>query len=181
MVIRLQGVNRHDTSLPAPGGLKMTRYNARTNIDIEGDRMEIVVDFAGDKKINAEFKGFKLETDQSEKSGGGGTAPEPFDLFLASIATCAGYYVLDFCATRDILTGGLRLFLRTERDEEKKMLGKISIDIHLPDRFPEKYKTAVVRAAEACSVKKLMFAPPLFEIRAVEAPAAGKATDGTQI
>jgi len=145
--------------------------------------MEIVVDFAGGKRVNAEFKGFKVETDQSEKSGGGATAPEPFDLFLTSIVTCAGYYVLDFCLTRDIPTDGIRLFLRPERDETKKMLGKISIDIQLPSGFPRKYRSAVVRAAEACSVKKHLFAPPDFEVRAVDAGGLGKtaaATDGTQ-
>ena len=131
--------------------------------------MEMVVNFANGKRVNAEFKGFKIETDQSEKSGGGGTAPEPFDLFLASIVTCAGYYVLDFCTTRDIATDGIRLTMYTERDEKKKMLGKISIGILLPNVFPEKYKTAVVRAAEACSVKKHMFAPPEFEVNTVDA------------
>ena len=131
--------------------------------------MEMVVNFANGKRVNAEFKGFKIETDQSEKSGGGGMAPEPFDLFLASIVTCAGYYVLDFCTTRDISTDGIRLKMQTERDEKKKMLGKISIEILLPNGFPEKYKTAVVRAAEACSVKKHMFAPPEFEVNAVDA------------
>ncbi|UCH85596.1 MAG: OsmC family protein [Candidatus Latescibacterota bacterium] len=130
--------------------------------------MEIAVDFAGGKKVNAEFKQFKLETDQSVKGGGGGTAPEPFDLFLASIGTCAGYYVLDFCASRDISTDGIRLRMKTERDEKKKMLGKITIAIQLPADFPVKYKEAVVRAAEACSVKKHIFAPPEFEIHAVD-------------
>lgn len=131
--------------------------------------MEIVVNFAGEKKVNAEFKGFKIETDQSEKSGGGGTAPEPFDLFLTSIVTCAGYYVLDFCITRDISTEGIQLIMRPERDEKKKMLGKIAIEIQLPEGFPEKYKNAVVRAAEACSVKKHIFTPPEFEVYAVDA------------
>ncbi len=143
--------------------------------------MEITVDFAGDKKVNAQFKGFKVETDQSPENGGGGTAPEPFDLFLASIITCAGYYVLDFCAARDIPTVGIRLFLRTERNEKKKMLEKISIEVHLPDGFPEKYKTAVVHAAEACSVKKHIFAPPPLEIRAVSTSgSAARANDGTK-
>lgn len=126
--------------------------------------MEIVVNFAGGKKVSAEFKGFKVETDQSEKSGGGATAPEPFDLFLTSIVTCAGYYVLDFCITRNIPTDGIGLTLRPERDEKKKMLGKISIEIQLPADFPEKYRTAVVKAAEACSVKKHLFDPPEFEV-----------------
>jgi ribosomal protein S12 methylthiotransferase accessory factor len=131
--------------------------------------MEIEVDFAGGKKVTADFKGFKIETDQAEKNGGGGTAPEPFDLFLASIVTCAGYYVLDFCTTREISTDGIRLLMRPERDEKKKMLGKISIEIQLPRDFPEKYKTAVVRAAEACSVKKHIFTPPEFEVYTVDA------------
>ncbi|MEJ2720234.1 MAG: OsmC family protein [bacterium] len=130
--------------------------------------MEITVDFAGDKKVNAEFKGFRVETDQSAKSGGGGTAPEPFDLFLASIVTCAGYYVLDFCTARRIPTDGIRLVMRTERDEKRKMLGRISIEIRLPEGFPAKYEAAVVRSADACSVKKHIFAPPQIEIYATK-------------
>ncbi|UCG50962.1 MAG: OsmC family protein [Candidatus Latescibacterota bacterium] len=126
--------------------------------------MEIAVDFAGDKKVTAKFKGFTVETDQSIRGGGGGTAPEPFGLFLASIAACSGYYVLDFCLTRDIPTKGIRLFMRTEWDKVKKLVGKISIEIQLPPSFPEKYEKAVERAVGACSVKKNIFDPPEFDI-----------------
>ena len=121
--------------------------------------MEIVVDFAGGKKVNAEFKGFKVETDQSEKSGGGATAPEPFDLFLTSIATCAGYYVLDFCLTRGIPTDGIRVVQSWERDD-KKRLATIRLRIEVPESFPAKYHSALVRAADQCAVKKTLADPP---------------------
>ncbi len=125
--------------------------------------MEIVVRLADGKKVGTHIKGFDIETDQSKKNGGGATAPEPFDLFLASIVTCAGYYVLDFCQTREIPADDIKLVMRTERDPKKKMIGRISIEIQLPVEFPEKYKTAIVRAADLCSVKKHIEEPPEFE------------------
>ena len=125
--------------------------------------MEIAVTLAGGKKVQAEIKGFRIETDQPKESGGGGTAPAPFDLFLASLATCSGYYVLDFCQARGIPTDGIWVLLRVARDPEKRMIGKISIEIKLPADFPERYRGPVVRAAELCSVKKHILNPPTFE------------------
>ena len=125
--------------------------------------MEIAVTLAGGKKVHAEIKGFRIETDQPKESGGGGTAPAPFDLFLASLATCSGYYVLDFCQARGIPTDGIGVLLRVARDPEKRMIGKISIEIKLPADFPERYRGPVVRAAELCSVKKHILDPPVFE------------------
>ena len=140
--------------------------------------MEIAVDFSDGKRVSAAFKGFTVDTDQSEKNGGAASAPEPFDLFLTSIATCAGYYVLDFCLARDIPSEGIRVLMRTERDDKKKMLGKISIEIQLPPAFPDKYKKAVVHAADACSVKKHILSPPEFEVYAVSAVSPAQKKDG---
>jgi putative redox protein len=125
--------------------------------------MEIAVSLREGKKVWAKVKDFDIETDQSERGGGGGTAPAPFDLFLASIATCAGYYVLDFCHARKIPTDNVRLLMRTERNPEKRMIDKVSIEVQLPADFPEKYKPAVVRAVDLCSVKKHIVQAPEFE------------------
>lgn len=125
--------------------------------------MEIAVSFTEGKKVEALIKGFRHQTDQSAKNGGGGTAPEPFDLFLASIATCAGYYALDFCQTRGIPTDGLRLVMRTERNDKKKMIDRIAIEIQLPSEFPLKYRSAIVRAVDLCNVKKHITEPPQFD------------------
>jgi ribosomal protein S12 methylthiotransferase accessory factor len=126
--------------------------------------MDMEVVFPGGKRVNALYKGFAIQTDQPEQAGGGGSAPSPFDLFLASIGACVGYYVLSFCQGRSIPTAGLKLNLQSERNKETGLIGKIAIEILLPAEFPEKYKEAVKRAAELCAVKKHLESPPQFEI-----------------
>ena len=126
--------------------------------------MEIKIVSAGGKKVNALLKGFTIMTDQSKKNGGDGSAPEPFDHFLASIGTCAGIYVVSFCQERGIPTDNIALILRPLRDSETGILKKIALEIQLPPDFPEKYKKAVIRVADLCPVKKLFLNPPEFEI-----------------
>jgi putative redox protein len=128
--------------------------------------MDMVVTFPGGKRINAEYKGFTIHTDQSKKNGGEGMAPEPFQLFLASLATCAGIYVLNFCEKRNIPTDNITLIQRMERNEETKMFDRILIEIKLPEDFPDRYIDAVVNAANLCAVKKHIMKPPAFEIKA---------------
>lgn len=125
------------------------------------------VSFPGGLKVDAEYKGFVIKTDQPAYAGGEGSAPAPFDLFLASLATCAGFYVLAFCKERQIPFEKLALSMTTERNPETKMIEKISITISLPPEFPEKYKSAVIRAADTCVVKAHILQPPLFEINAI--------------
>ena len=126
--------------------------------------MEMEVVSAGGKKINALYKGFTIMTDQSEKYGGEGSAPEPFDMFLASIGTCCGINVVVFCQKRGIPPENIKLILRFERNRDTKMVEKILIEIKLPAEFPEKYREAVKRAVDLCAVKRHMFTPPEFEI-----------------
>ena len=126
----------------------------------------IKVTFPGGVRVDAEFKGFTFKTDQPAYAGGTGTQPSPFDLFLASLATCAGYYVVSFCEERKIPSEGLELTLRMERDPNTHLIGLIAIDISLPPGFPAKYKVAVVKAADQCTVKKVILNPPDFEITA---------------
>ncbi len=123
--------------------------------------MEIV--FGGNKKVNAVYDNFVIKTDQPRYAGGDNSAPQPFDLFLASIGTCSGIYVLSFCQERNIDTDGIKLILKAERGR-KKIIDKIKIEICLPPEFPEQYKDAVVRAAELCAVKRCIQNPPSFEI-----------------
>ena len=125
--------------------------------------MEIEVTLAGGKRVHTEIKGMRIETDQPREAGGEGSAPSPFDLFLASLAACSGYYVLDFCQARGIATDDIRVFMRTEVDPEKRMIGKVGIEIQLPSDFPDRYRAPVVRAAELCSVKKHILDPPRFD------------------
>ena len=127
--------------------------------------MEITVDFPGGKQVDAHFGSFVVRTDQPVAAGGENAAPSPFELFLASLATCAGYYVLGFCSMRNISTEGIRVMQKLERDPATKMVCKISVDIQLPTNFPAQYTSAVVRAAESCLVKKHLEHPPVFEVR----------------
>ncbi|NTU53847.1 MAG: osmotically inducible protein C [Chlorobiaceae bacterium] len=126
---------------------------------------DLIVSFAGGKKVNADFRGFTIETDQSEYAGGEGSAPEPFTLFLASIGTCAGIFVLSFCQSRQIPTEGIRLVQSHEAKPDGRGIGKITLTIELPPDFPEKYKDAVISAANLCAVKKHIMEPPVFEVR----------------
>ena len=120
---------------------------------------EMTVDFPGGRKVTAHYDGFDIETDQGVDSGGEGAAPEPYDLFLASLATCAAYYVLKFCEGRSISTDGISVRQSWERNEDKKLV-RIAIEIRVPAGFPEKYHKALVRAANTCAVKKTLADPP---------------------
>jgi ribosomal protein S12 methylthiotransferase accessory factor len=126
--------------------------------------MSMKITFPGGVAVNAAFKGFTVMTDQGMEHGGGGTAPEPFDLFLASLGTCAGLYALRFCQQREIATEGLGLNLTTEKDAEGKRLALVSLEIELPAGFPEKYRDAIVRSVDQCTVKRHILEPPRFEV-----------------
>lgn len=127
---------------------------------------EIKVTFPGGLRVDAEYKGRLIQTDQPVYQGGEGTAPAPFDLFLASIATCSGLYVLAFCEKRGISVENASVVMRTERSPERKMIEKIIIEVQLPTEFPEKYTNAVLKAVDTCSVKAHMVEPPAFELKA---------------
>ena len=124
--------------------------------------------FPGGVVVEARQNGFAIPTDQPTKDGGTNTAPSPFDLFLASLGTCAGYYALRFCQERSLPTDGLLLTLSTEADEVRKRLSKIRIEMRLPDGFPEKYRTAILRAADQCYVKRHVVEAPVIEVVAVD-------------
>ena len=125
------------------------------------------ITFPGGLAVNAEFKGYTVTTDQAVEHGGGGTSPEPFDLFLASLGTCAGIFALRFCQQRGIATEGLGLTLTTERDPELKRLSLVRLDIELPEGFPEKYREALIRSVDQCAVKRHILEPPRFEVATV--------------
>jgi ribosomal protein S12 methylthiotransferase accessory factor len=128
--------------------------------------VEIRVSFPGGKRVDAELegKGLVIHTDQARDSGGEGAAPEPYQLFLASIATCAGAYVLSFCVKRGLPTDAITLVQRQEYDDSARRLTKVRITINLPAGFPEKYQRALVRAVDLCAVKRAVTDPPQFEV-----------------
>jgi ribosomal protein S12 methylthiotransferase accessory factor len=126
--------------------------------------MDMKISFPGGKKVNAEYNGFVIKTDQSKKEGGDGSAPEPFSLFLASLGTCAGVYVLYFCDERRIDTSGLTLNLTFDQDTQTHLVKKVKMQILLPPDFPPKYKTALIKSVSLCTVKRNITSPPEFEI-----------------
>jgi ribosomal protein S12 methylthiotransferase accessory factor len=124
--------------------------------------MEII--FEGGKVVTAYSHGHIIKTDQPVHSGGQNSAPSPYELFLASIGTCAGIYVKSFCDNRSIPTENIKIIQSAVFDEETGLPTNIKLDIKLPADFPEKYKEAVLSVAELCKVKKTMADPPVFEI-----------------
>jgi putative redox protein len=124
--------------------------------------MEITFD--GAKVITAHSHGHIIKTDQPVSGGGKNTAPAPFELFLASIGTCAGIYVKSFCDNRNIPTDNIKIIQNTEYDKETGLPVNITLDIKLPADFPEKYKASVINVAELCKVKKSIANPPVFRV-----------------
>jgi len=122
--------------------------------------MEMIVDFPGGARVDAHFGPFTLKTDQPPAA----TAPTPFATFLASIATCAGIYVLGFCQQRGLPTDGVRIIQRVSKDPASGMVNKIDLEIQVPPSFPEKYLPSLVRSAELCAVKKHIEKPPVFDV-----------------
>lgn len=125
--------------------------------------MNMQIGFPGGVKVEARFRDHFILTDQPQKSGGDNAGPQPFDTFLASIGTCAGFYALHFCQKREIDTEGLAIELETVRDPETKRLSRINLHLTLPPSFPDKYEKAIVRAIDQCAVKKAIQDPPDIE------------------
>jgi ribosomal protein S12 methylthiotransferase accessory factor len=110
--------------------------------------------FEGGKKVNVSYHGMIHKTDQLVKSGGEGTAPTPFDLFLASIGACAGIFVKEFCDKRGIDTNAIKLVQHMQFDPIKHLMTKIDIEIQVTMDFPEKYESAMINTANLCTVKR---------------------------
>ncbi len=126
--------------------------------------MEMVISFPGGARVDADYGGFVIKTDQPISGGGDGSAPTPFALFLASMGTCAGIYVLSFCQQRGLPTDNLRIRQSMDMDPNTHMVTQVTLDIDLPAGFPEKYLGALVKAAQLCAVKRHLENPPHFKI-----------------
>lgn len=122
--------------------------------------MSMEITFPGGARVDARMDGTIVMTDQPPQAGGEGSAPTPFALFLASIGTCAGIYVLNFCRQRGIPTEDIRLVQRHHRDPNSGMVDQVEVTIDLPPDFPQQYIESVVRAADLCAVKKHLKNPP---------------------
>jgi ribosomal protein S12 methylthiotransferase accessory factor len=130
---------------------------------------EMIVTLPGGKRVDTQIGEHVIRTDQPAAGGGEDSAPAPFDLFLASIGTCAGIYVAGFCQKRGLPTEEIRIVQRNHSDPETGTLVRVELDVLLPAGFPEKYVEAVVRVADQCKVKKAIQAQPVFEVKAIVA------------
>ena len=124
----------------------------------------IEVNFPGGKRVDAVINGHMVSTDQPLMSGGDNSAPTPFDLFLSSIATCAGIYALGFCYNKELDPTGLKLQMDVSRNPELGLIDKVDIKLTLPVGFPQKYEAAIIRSMDLCAVKKHIMNPPEFNI-----------------
>jgi putative redox protein len=133
--------------------------------------MDMIIDFPGGARVAAHFRGHTLMTDQPAGGGGDDSAPMPFELFLASLGTCAGIYILGFCKQRNLPTEGIRIVQHNHTDRAIGLTDKVELEIQVPPSFPQQYRGALIRTAELCKVKKSLEHPPQFEIttREVEA------------
>ena len=114
--------------------------------------------------MTAHSHGHIIKTDQPVNSGGQNSAPSPFELFMASIGTCAGLYVKSFCDNRSIPTDKIKIIQSVEFGKKSGLPVNIRLDIKLPDNFPDKYKASVISVAGLCKVKKSIASPPVFEV-----------------
>ena len=124
----------------------------------------MLINFPGGARVDAQYGEFTIKTDQSIYGGGNGEAPTPFSLFLASMGTCAGIYVLNFCKQRGLQTEDIQIMQRVHASKDSHMVEKIELIIQVPDSFPKKYHSSLIRAAQLCAVKKHLEQPPEFEI-----------------
>ena len=122
--------------------------------------MEMLIDFPGGSRVDAHFGPYTVPTDQPPAA----SAPTPFAVFLSSIGTCAGIYVLGFCRQRNLSTDGIRIIQRIHSNPMNGMVEKIDLEIQVPPDFPEKYRPSLINSAELCAVKKHLEKPPKFEI-----------------
>lgn len=122
--------------------------------------MDMLIDFPGGSRVDAHFGNFTVPTDQPPTA----SAPMPFEIFLASIGTCAGIYVLGFCKQRGLPTKGLHIVQRNHTNPATGMVELIDLEIVIPPTFPEKYRDSLIRSAELCKVKKHMENPPRFNV-----------------
>ncbi len=123
------------------------------------------ISFPGGKRVDVQVGGFDIGTDQSVKNGGEASAPAPFTLFLASLASCSGIYALNFCQTRKLPTDGLSLTMEWEGGGKSPANAVARMRLRLPDGFPDRYRSGIVKAMDLCAVKKQMLEPPTFEIQ----------------
>lgn len=123
------------------------------------------VEFPGGLRVDARLNNQQvIKTDQPISGGGEGSAPSPFQVFLGSIATCAGIYALGFCNSKGISTEGMSIDMEVKASQYTNLISDIELVLRLPKDFPGKYRSAIIKSMELCAVKKHLQEPPKFYI-----------------
>lgn len=130
--------------------------------------MEINVNYLDNLRIEAKFDDFSVISDQPIRYKGDGSAPGPFDYFLASSALCAAYFVRIYCLARDIPTDNIRLSQNNIVDPENRYNQIFKIQVELPEDLPEKHRQGILRSIDRCTVKKVVQTGPEFQIEIVD-------------
>jgi ribosomal protein S12 methylthiotransferase accessory factor len=130
--------------------------------------MEIKVNFLDNLRLEARFDDFTVIADQPIRYKGDGSAPGPFDYFLASSALCAAYFVKLYCETRNIPTDNIRLSQNNIVDPENRYNQIFKIQVELPADISDKDRQGILRSIDRCTVKKVVQAGPEFVIEQVE-------------
>ncbi|TVV44059.1 OsmC domain/YcaO domain-containing protein [Thalassolituus sp. C2-1] len=130
--------------------------------------MQIKVNFLDNLRLEAKFDDFTVVADQPIRYKGDGSAPGPFDYFLASSALCAAYFVKLYCQTRDIPTENIRLSQNNIVDPENRYNQIFKIQVELPEDISEKDRQGILRSIDRCTVKKVVQTGPEFVIEVVD-------------
>jgi putative redox protein len=128
---------------------------------------DMEVYFPGGKRVYTDYNGFTIQTDQPARGGGDGSAPTPFDLFLASVGACAGIYALGFMQQRGIDPAGSKLTMRSHYNPAAGLIDHIELELKTPPGFPDRYRDAIINAMDLCAVKKHLQQPPAFTVTTV--------------
>ncbi len=130
--------------------------------------MEIKVNFLENLRLEAKFDDFTVTTDQPIRYKGDGSAPSPFDYFLASSALCAAYFVRVYCLARKIPTDDIKLSQNNIIDPENRYKQIFQIDVELPTSISERDRAGILRSIDRCTVKKVVQETPEFKIETVD-------------
>jgi len=129
--------------------------------------MEIKVNFLDNLRLEAKFDDFSVIADQPVRYKGDGSAPGPFDYFLASSALCAAYFVKVYCASRTIPTDNIRLSQNNIVDPDNRYNQVFQIQVEMPDSISDKDRQGILRSIDRCTVKKVVQTGPEFRVEAV--------------
>lgn len=133
----------------------------------------ITVTWDGGMRFTADIRGHKVAVDQPARAGGGDTAPMPVELLPASLGTCVGLYVQQFLAARGLDATGLTVEVTTTGAPNPNRLARFDVRVTVPGGVPDRYRDAVRRAAEGCTVHHTLTHAPEIAVAVAAGTEAG--------